>query len=57
MCIHRSKLYMKRMGKKNHPNHPNIMTLHDSLGSCQNAEKKTLKAQTHGFAQTNLTEK
>ena len=45
---------MKRMGKKNNPN---IMTLHDSLGSCQNAEKKTLKAQTHGFAQTNLTEK
>ena len=57
MCIHRSKLYMKRMGKENNPNHPNIMTLHDSLGSCQNAEKKTLKAQTHGFAQTNLTEK
>jgi hypothetical protein len=29
--IHSSKLYMKRMGKKKHPNHPNIMTLHDSF--------------------------
>jgi hypothetical protein len=50
---------MKRMGKKKHPNHPNIMTLHDSFWFLPERwkQKKTLKAQTHGFAQTNLTEK